>query len=274
MLELICDKNCSLKEFTENRYAQASFFWRRLLQNKDIKVNGRKIGADVALRAGDTVCYYLTPKQAEKPAYHTVYEDGNVLVIDKESGVNSEAVFAGLSRANANCRFIHRLDRNTRGLMAFALNDGAEAALLRAFKARSVEKIYHALCFGRLPKSADILEAYLKKDEKNALVRIYDRPTVGAEKIVTEYAVIEENAETSKVRVVLHTGKTHQIRAHLAHIGNPIVGDMKYGDGARNKAKNAQRQCLVAKTLRFSLDGELSYLNGKTFESRFEAETE
>ena len=133
MLQLVSDKAQSLKEFTENNYAQAAFFWNMLLKNKDIRVNGVRVGADMSLQAGDTVCYYLTAKQAEKAAFYPVYEDENVLIIDKESGVNSEAVYAALARER-ECYFIHRLDRNTKGLMAFALNTCAEKALLAAFK--------------------------------------------------------------------------------------------------------------------------------------------
>ncbi|MBQ8323470.1 MAG: RluA family pseudouridine synthase [Clostridia bacterium] len=270
MIELICDKAQSLKEFTENNCAQASFYWNRLLKDKEIKVNGKKVGADVTLQEGDVVRYYLTQKQEEKTAFYTVYEDENLLVVDKESGVNSEAVFAELYRkTGGRCAFIYRLDRNTRGLMAFALNEKTENALLSAFKEKRVEKRYHALCFGAFEKPSAVLTAYLKKDEKNALVKIYDKETAGAERIVTEYRVIESDEKTTKAELILHTGKTHQIRAHLAHIGNPIVGDMKYGDAAKNRAKNAARQCLVAKELAFEMSGELSYLNGKRFVSRF-----
>ena len=271
MIRLVCDKEQTLKQFTDENCAQASFFWNALLRDKEIKINGKKVGADTTLSVGDEICYYLTPKQAEKRGYAVVYEDENLLVVDKESGVNSEAVFADLKRnQGGRCAFIHRLDRNTSGLLSFAKNEKTEGELLSAFKEKRVEKRYHALCFGAFPRENDTLTAYLKKNEKTSLVKIYDTPVNGAERIVTEYTVIEKRGETTKVEIVLHTGKTHQIRAHLAHIGCPIVGDMKYGVTLLNKSKNATRQQLVAKFLSFAFVGELSYLNGKTFVSSFE----
>ncbi len=271
MIRLISDKRQTLKEFTENNCAQAAFFWNVLLKNKEIKVNGKRVTEDMVLSEGDTVSYFLTQKQAEKPAFYVVYEDENILIADKESGVNSEAVFAALKRER-ECYFIHRLDRNTKGLLAFALTEGAERVLLEAFKARRVEKRYHALCFGQFPKEEETLTAYLKKDAEKSLVQIFDLPKKGAETIVTEYKVLERSEGLTRVEVVLHTGKTHQIRAHLAHIGCPIAGDMKYGASAENKTYKVARQCLVAKRLQFFTDGELSYLQGRTFTSRFEAE--
>jgi 23S rRNA pseudouridine955/2504/2580 synthase len=269
MLQLISDKTQSLKEFTENNYAQASFFWHQLLKSKDIKVNGKRVSGDITLYKGDVVSYYLAPKQADKPAFYPVYKDENILIVDKESGVNSEAVFAALAR-EGQCFFIHRLDRNTKGLLAFALNERAEKALLNAFKDRQTEKKYHALCFGVFAKDTEVLTAYLKKDAGKALVKIYDKPISGGEKIITEYKVIGRFEDKTKVEVTLHTGKTHQIRAHMAYIGHPIVGDMKYGDTTRNKLENATRQQLISKRLRFFFEGEFAYLNDCEWTSRFE----
>ena len=269
MLQLIAEEKQSLKQFTENNYAQGAFFWTYLLKNKEIKVNGKRITADIMLEKGDEVAYFLTKKQEEKPAFYVVYQDENILIADKESGVNSEAVFAALKRAG-ECYFIHRLDRNTKGLIVFAFNKKTEVALLQAFKDRRVEKRYHTLCIDNFTKREDILTAYLKKDAGKSLVKIFDMPRSGAEKIVTEYRVLEKIDEFARVEVTLHTGKTHQIRAHLAHIGCPIVGDMKYGNTAVNKEKNVTRQCLVAKYLQFLLQGELTYLIEQQWVSRFE----
>lgn len=123
--EFTADKPQSLKEFTDNTYAQGSFFWEYLLRNREIRVNGKRTGENVRLLPGDRVAYYLSPAQEGKSAFAVLYEDGNLLIADKESGVNSEAVFAALNRER-ECFFVHRLDRNTRGLIAFAENAAAE----------------------------------------------------------------------------------------------------------------------------------------------------
>ena len=268
MIQLVSDKKQSLKEFTENNYAQASFYWTQLLKNRDIRVNGNRVEKDVPLEKGDVISYYLTKKQEEKLAFHIVYEDEHVLVIDKESGVNSEAVFSALSRQRT-CYFIHRLDRNTRGIMVFALDEDTEKILLQCFKEHTMEKTYHALCFGRFAKKEAVLTAYLKKDATRAQVQVFDKMREGAEKIITEYKVLKEEGAISKVEVKLHTGKTHQIRAHLAYEGCPIVGDMKYGDSEKNKAENVSRQKLIAKYLRVYLEGDFAYINDKKFTSNF-----
>ena len=268
MLRLVCEENTTLKEFTENNYAQASFAWNTLLKNKDIKVNGKKVGENVRLFVGDEISYYLTEKQAQKSVFEIIYEDENILVIDKASGVNSEAVYADLRRKKGDgCGFIHRLDRNTMGLMVFSLNEKAESELLTAFKERTAEKIYYALCFGAPKKKQEVLTAYLRKDKDKAKVQIFDFPKENTEKIVTEYSVLESYGERTKLKILLHTGKTHQIRAHLSHIGCPVVGDMKYGDEQKNKMLHCSRQQLVSYSLQFFNLKYLGYLNGKVFQS-------
>lgn len=254
-----------LKNFTDNVCAPASFCFRTLLKNREIRVNGKRVNEDVLLHSGDEAVYFLTPAQESKIGYEIIYEDENVIVTDKESGVNSEAVFSALSE-KGETYFIHRLDRNTAGLLIFAKNEEAEKELLCAFREKRTEKIYFVRVLGKMPKAHSVETAYLQKDEKAARVRVCAK-TVG-EKIITEYEVTAEEGETSVLKITLHTGKTHQIRAHMAFLGHPVVGDTKYGNDAYNRAHNATRQRLVAKSLRIYGEGVLSYLCEKTFQSQ------
>ncbi len=162
----------------------------------------------------------------------------------------------------------HRLDRNTTGLVLFAKNEEALSILLDKFKNHEIEKHYRAMVIGvPLPKKAT-LTAYLFKDRKKSLVYISDFPKKGYEKIVTSYEVLStnNNQNTSMLDVTLHTGKTHQIRAHLAHIGHPIVGDGKYGNNEMNKKLGFKLQQLCSYSLQFCFktdSGILNYLSGK-----------
>lgn len=266
MKEFTVREDTTLKTFTDNFYAQASFCFRTLLKAREIRVNGARVSADMPLKQGDIVRYFLTPKQESRAAFSVVYEDGNVIVADKESGVNSEAVFSALCE-RGETYFIHRLDRNTAGLLVFAKSAEAEGELLSAFRDRRVEKIYLARVVGCPKEKHAVCTAYLKKDAAVSRVRVSSKPV--GEKIITEYEVVE-GGETSLLRVTLHTGKTHQIRAHLAFLGFPIVGDEKYGDGAYNRAHNAVRQKLVAKRLTLHCAGALAYLDGRSFLSSHE----
>lgn len=267
MKKFTVTENSMLKDFTDATYPQGSFAYNALLKKGDIRVNGVKQRANCAVFAGDEVVYYTTPAQEVKPSHKVAYEDGNILIADKLSGVSSEALFCELKESG--CLPVHRLDRNTCGLIVLAKTEAAQATLLAAFKERAVEKTY--LCFAKNAFKAEkgVLTAYASKDAERGKVRVYDAPADNRVKMVTEYAVQKAYGDYALVKVTLHTGKTHQIRAHMAHIGCPVLGDEKYGDFALNKKYGATRQILVAHDLRFNLVGELAYLNDKQFTSGF-----
>ena len=131
----------------------------KLLREKDIKVNVKRVNKDCDLKAGDKVEIYRKPKKERDNRYSVLYEDENVLVLDKKSGVTSEELFKNLS-SEKELKFIHSLDRNTKGVMIFALNEVAEKELLRGFKKRTFDKTYRALVFGEMPNKEDVLTAY------------------------------------------------------------------------------------------------------------------
>ena len=278
MREWIVTQNCTLKEFTDTHDPQASFYFSYLTKSREIKVNGARVSSpDTRLFPGDEVRYFLTKEQEEKPAFYVAYEDENLLVTDKENGVNSEAVFAMLLRTYSagegerGVYFIHRLDRNTRGLMLFAKTAAAAEEAKKAFKQHDTQKIYLAVCANRFTENAAVKEAYLKKDKDRASVRVTEKRENGSEKIKTQYEVLEKKGELALCKITLHTGKTHQIRAHMAYLGCPVLGDTKYGDKDLNRRYSKTRQCLLAKslTLYFPPSSPLFYVSGKTFVSRF-----
>lgn len=203
-----------------------------------------------------------------------VYADENILVAAKRAGVEVTIADGGENSLEAllaphfgKLYPVHRLDANTEGLLLFARNASAEAELLEAVRSQRVEKYYQCLVRGVPHKRQDVLEAYSRKDAQAGKLFVYDDPVPGALPIKTGYRVLGEEDGNSLLEVRLYTGRTHQIRAHLAHIGHPVLGDDKYGDREANKAAHMRRQALLAArlTLHFEADSPLAYLDGKTF---------
>jgi len=254
---------------------QSSIF--KALRNKDIRVNGVKIRENVVLHEGDRITLYIEDHLLF-PSFvpDVVFEDENILIIHKPAGievVGNENSITSLLCAyfqNPSISPCHRLDYNTMGLLLFAKKKEVLPILLDAFKNHAIEKHYLAKVYGvpKLPKAT--LEAFLFKDSKLSKVYISDVFKKGYVKIKTSYQVISSNKDTnvSLLDVTLHTGKTHQIRAHLAHIGLPIIGDEKYGNFEVNKQLHCRVQQLQSYKLCFhfpSTDGMLHYLDGKEF---------
>lgn len=208
----------------------------KTLRKKDIKINGKRASENVCVFLGDEILVYISDEMLV-PAVNLdiFYEDENILIINKPinievTGDNSLTTLIGLKYSSSSFKPMpcHRLDRNTSGLILFAKSEKALDIILNKFKNHEIEKHYLALVYGLPTQNHERIESYLFKDNKKSQVYISNDFKKGYQKIITTYTLVEKRKNnTSLLDVEIETGKTHQIRAQLAHIGLPIIGDRK-----------------------------------------------
>lgn len=265
------------------------------IRKKNIKVNKKRCTPEQILNSGDVLELYLKDDVLHIKEKHydflkasteldIIYEDSNVILLNKRVGILChpdgkdyiDNLVARLKRylyekgewnpdtSSFTPSLANRIDRNTGGIVIGAKNSQALKIINDKIKNREIEKYYLTIVHGKMPRKSELLTAYLTKNERKNTVTVTDNQVENSKQIITQYTVLDYNGTASLLEVKLLTGRTHQIRAHLAHIGNPLYGDGKYGVD-----KGRYRQALYSYKLVFDFkdENELSYLNGKTFQA-------
>lgn len=297
------DANQRLDKFLSKRFkTMPKSLMYKYIRTKYIKVNGKRCEISTRLNEGDVITLYIRDEFFDEPQYDTydflkapknldiVYEDENIVLLNKPTGLlchpdenyHYDSLLARLQhylydKGEYNPKdensfapaLANRIDRNTGGIVIAAKNSEALRILNQKIKDRELKKLYLCVVHGVPTKKQALLVDYLEKNEKQNRVYISKKPSEKSKTIKTKYTVLRELKDMSLVEVELLTGRTHQIRAHMAYIGHPLVGDGKYGTNKQNKNTSLKWQALCSYKLVFSFTtdgGVLNYLNGKSFE--------
>ena len=271
----------------------------KYIRTKKIKVNRKRCEQKYVLQEGDEIQLFIrdeffdSPEKDDgalariTPKLDIAYEDENIILCNKRPGV----LVHEDDSAKDNTLIMHikaylyqkgeydpeeeksfapalcnRIDRNTGGMVIAAKNAESLRIMNEKIKNDEIRKFYLCAVHGKMPKRSDTLTAYLKKNSADNLVTVSDNAREGFKNIITKYRVVSETRESSLLEVELVTGRTHQIRAHMAHIGHSLLGDGKYGVNREDREKGYKYQALYSYRLIFGFKGEsgcLEYLSGK-----------
>ena len=296
------DANQRLDKFLSKAFdSMPKSLMYKYIRTKRIKVNGKRAEISTRLSEGDCLSLYINDEllAPSKPRYDflssptkldIVYEDENLMLVNKPEGLvvhpdNSEYRDTLIMRIqhylydkeeylpdderSFKPALVNRIDRNTGGIVIAAKTAEALRILNDKLKNREIDKYYLCVVHGCPKKKSDILTGYLSKDEDKNMVKVYDRPLENGRTIRTQYTVVSTKTQHSLLKVHLLTGRTHQIRAHMASIGCSLLGDGKYGVNKQDKKAGYKHQALWSYQLKFNFTsdaGELEYLNGKSFQ--------
>lgn len=268
----------------------------KALRENKIKLNGKKQPLSTRVMAGDEIKLFILDEELEKnvrpsgPAWmnarcpaEVIYDCGQLVIVNKPAGLPVDGPQDD-TLLNRTLRYLaqqgeygaeslyqpslcHRLDTGTSGLVIIAKTPEAEQLFLEEIKNRHIQKTYLCVTFGRPLPPAGTLGGYLVKDAERGVVRIVEEKLPGAKNVETQYETIAVSGRLALLKVKLITGRTHQIRAHMASIGCPVLGDSKYGNNAANRELKLRYQALCAWKLGFPAfsQPEFAFLSGKTF---------
>lgn len=278
--------------------APKSFIYK-MLRKKNITLNGKRAAGNELLAPGDEVRFFFSDETFDK--FHTtvyrktsrklniIYEDSHIVLVNKPAGMLSQRadgpepslveylttylIESGSMTMEQLATFhpsvCNRLDRNTSGIVIAGKSLAGLQEMSRLLGDRSLHKYYRCIVSGRMQGSCR-LKGYLKKDHTTNQVTVLDEPERDALPIETEYRAVAYGDGITLLEVLLITGRSHQIRAHLASVGHPIIGDPKYGKQGTNerysRSHHVHHQLLHAYRLEFPrMEGTFSYLSGKSF---------
>ena len=284
----------SLSEFLSRSYPLLKTgTLNKFLRSNKIKLNGKKMPLNTPLAKGDVINLYIDNTYFEKPDKNNafkfssknidiVYEDENLLVVNKPAGIaviddnwqnydtliNRVKNYYFINGQDISPALCHRLDTGTQGLVMIAKNEDFLTFMLDMFRDKNLEKEYICVVKGIPPKKHGVYTAFLTKNAKQGYVTISEKSKSNLSKpITTQVTLVESYGDYSLLKIGLITGRTHQIRAHLAYLGMPILGDSRYGINTLNRRLKLKYQTLCSHKITFvKVDNpRYSYLSGKSF---------
>lgn len=276
-LEIVVNEKDKVLNIVSKNVPEISFAYaNKLLRQKDIRVDNVKINENIIVNIDSVITVFVPDEVLSKHeiAFDIVYSDEKLLIVFKPKGIEVTGEGVNLTDliikklGNKNISPLNRLDRNTEGLVLFATNKENYNLLKKSMNKGEITKIYMAEVVG-LPKWDELTAVnYLQKDEDKSEVKIFDKPVKNSVKIESHFMVVNRTSGgTSVLEIEIKNGKTHQIRAQLAHLGFAIVGDGKYGKNADNKKYKTKTQKLTAVSLKFAFkEASLRYLNDLNIE--------
>ena len=263
--EIKIKKNQKIRDFLLN-YGFSKPITNQIIKNKDVKLDGKRLNEDDMVFAGQTVVVFSPEKPSAR--FSVIFEDENVIVLDKGCDIEVQGK-GSLESAIPGSIAVHRLDRNTTGVMIMAKNEEAAEALKQAFKDKTVQKTYVCEVSGKPNFKGEVQKAYLVKDANRSEVKIYPNFVQKSVLIETKFKTVKVGEQTSLVTAELLTGRTHQIRAQLAYLGFPIIGDGKYGKNEINRKFKEKYQKLHCFSLKIKkINKKFEYLQNKEFISK------